>query len=270
MAQIFFNKSGRRPSAFATLGLIVMVLAAISLLVAWPVLGYLQKDYADPALLFDWRLKVLAVTQALVALGAVLTFMGILHGRMSIRVRMSYRVFLAIFIGALAAAPPVLLHWQQSNHPLHDISTDIGDPPHFELLAERAYDTDSEDAMAGGRLDFKYEDTHRAIYPAIKSIRVALTAEQALAAAGDAFETLGWSKANGILARNQIEATYENKRLFLLSRIVVRVRFNAAASASTLDFRALSPVGVSDYGMGEKSFQAFKRAFESAVAHRAE
>lgn len=252
------------------MGLIVMVLAGISLATAWPVLGYLQKGHADPALLFDWRLKVLAVTQGLVALGAILTFVGILHGRMSIRVRMSYRVFLAIFIGAIVAAPPVLLRWQQSNHPLHDISTDIGDPPHFELLAERAYDTDDEEAMAGGRLDFKYEDTHRAIYPSIKPITVPSPASEVLAAANTAVEALGWRKATGILTRNQLEATYENKRLFLRSIIVLRVRFNAAAGVSTLDFRALSPVGVSDYGMGEQSFKAFKQAFESAIAHRAE
>lgn len=252
------------------MGLIVMVLAGVSLAVAWPVLGYIQKDYPDPALLFDWRLKVLALTQALVSLGALLTFIGILHGRMSIRVRMSYRVFLAIFIGALVAAPPALLHWQQSNHPLHDISTDIGDPPHFELLAERSYDTGVEEAMVGGRLDFKYEDTHRAIYPAIKPLLVAVPEEQTLDAAKEVLARLGWIRATGTLAHNQIEATYENRGLFLRSQIVIRVRFNAAANVTVLDFRALSPVGVSDYGMGEKSFQAFKQTLESVVTQKAE
>jgi len=266
MAQIFFNKSGRRPSAFATLGLIVMLLAFLSLFVAWPVLGYFQLGSLYPESLFSWRLQLLSLTRIFLMIGAAFTIIGILHGRFSVRVRMSARAFMAVVVGGLIAAPLAYLEILGRDHPLHDLTTDIGDPPHFELLAERSYDTATEASMQGGRLDMAYEDTHHARYPSLQPVHFNLPAETLLVAAKEALAALGWQRPNGTLAQNQLEGTAKSPYLFLETRVVLRVRSTAAGERSVLDFRALSPVGVSDYGMGERRFQEFMTALNQQLA----
>ena len=156
MAQIFFTKSKRRPSAFATLGLVVVFLSLATLLGAGPVAGMFQPSSNEPEALLLWRLKLLELTRLLLMGGSFVTLIGILHGRFSSRVRTSWRGFVAVALAGLVALPLWAFTNAKNSAPiLHDITTNISDPPYFRHLPERSYDTSQPALMKGGRLDLE-------------------------------------------------------------------------------------------------------------------
>jgi hypothetical protein len=266
MAQIFFTKADRKPSAFATLGLIVMLMAAVCLLTAGPILGFFQLDAPEPTDIFDWRLRVFALTKIILALGSFFTIIGILHGRFSSRVRMSWRAFVAVLLAGLITAPIAYVHFAEKNAPIHDVSTNLDDPPYFRILAERSYETSAPELMAGGRLDMGYSLAHGSTYPFLVPIEVNLPAGTVAATAQAAAEQIGFNISASRITTRQIEASYRDPVLQLTSYIVIRVRPSVASSGSILDIRAVSRVGVSDYGINARLIEKFKDQFNELLA----
>lgn len=258
MSQIFFTKSKQRPSAFSTLGLMIVFLAAVTLLGAVPVLGFIQQSSTNPEEIYLWRFKLLELANLLLLGGSAVTLAGILHGRLSSRVRTSWRGFLAVALAIFVAAPLWLFDQVTDNTlPLHDITTNLEDPPYFMHLAERSYDTGRTEALQGGRLDMNYMLLHRQSFPDLKPLVMNARPEQSLEALQRAAARLGWKIENQSKQYLQLEASYIHPLLQLRSNIVMRLRPIAAGEQSTLDIRALSLLGVSDYGMNARLIRDF-------------
>jgi len=253
MTQIFFTKAGQRPSLFASLGLVVVILAGIALLLAGPILGYVQQASGTPEQVFQWRLKVYPLVGLLLLGGGGLTFIGILHGRFSSRVRTSWRGFLAVLLATSIALPLWFIDQAKRNTPqLHDIATDIADPPYFRHLRERSYLTDRAADFLGGRLDPDYATLHRTAYPDIASLQVNVSVPIVLETIEHLITLRGWTLENTDPAYGQIEASITDPWLQLRSIVVVRVRSSDAGTGSIVDIRAVSELGVSDFGMNAR------------------
>ena len=258
MAQIFFTKSERRPSAFATLGLVILFLAITTLTGAGPILGYFQQTSGIPEEVFLWRLKLLDLVTMLLLGGSAATLIGILHGRFSNRVRTSWRGFLAVVLAVAVAVPLWFFEQAKSKTaPLHDVTTDLADPPYFRKLEERSYDTSNPTSMMGGRLDLNYKQIHQAAYGEFSPLEVTASTKQTLNAVQRVAERLGWTVESVSQQYGQVEASYLSTLLQLRSNIVIRVRSVDTSTKTLLDIRAVSLLGVSDYGINARLLREF-------------
>ena len=133
---------------------------------------------------------------------------------------------------------------------IHDVSTDVDDPPQFIALA------DIRRACANG-VDYSglRADEHRRRYPDLQStdiIRPTLSIfNAALAAAGK----LGWAIAAAVESVGRIEATAITPLLRFKDDVVIRIRTNPASAR--LDVRSASRVGRSDLGANAKRLRIF-------------
>ena len=154
---------------------------------------------------------------------------------------------------AVAATLWVMASTAQSVPPIHDITTDIVDPPLFEaVLANRAPDDNSAD-YAGINAVGRFQES---AYPDIETVYlmepIPSVFERALTAARD----MGWDIVAIDEDRGRIEATATTFWFGFKDDVVIRIE--AAPSAATaLDIRSASRVGKSDIGANAARIQAF-------------
>jgi uncharacterized protein (DUF1499 family) len=151
----------------------------------------------------------------------------------------------------------VLGRLQNPVPPIHDITTDMADPPTFTSLdaAGNAYDAEEVGAQ------------QRAAYPDVQPIEVpgmpAAAFERALATAR---AMPGWEVVRSDPASGTVEATSTSRVFRFVDDISIRVR--PADQGARVDLRSRSRVGQSDLGANAARIQAFRAAFESGVASR--
>ena len=139
---------------------------------------------------------------------------------------------------------------------IHDISTDLLDPPVFrEAEAQRGPDANP--------LEIKTEtlDLQRAAYPDLATLVTPLTIESVYERALLVAEDMGWDIYYQNLGQGVIEAVDTTAIMAFKDDIVIRVRSNA--SGSLLDLRSVSRVGVSDLGANARRITEFLRRFEA-------
>ena len=168
----------------------------------------------------------------------------------------------AIFRNALPAIPGavLLLVAMQGRDvpPIHDITTDLQDPPLFEAApALRGDDTNS--------LELKPEvmEQQRDAYPDLRTITsprsYASSYNLALITARD----LGWEITREDPNAGFIEAVDTTAIMAFKDDVVIRVRTNA--EGSLVDLRSASRVGISDLGANAARIERFTEAFLKAA-----
>ena len=158
----------------------------------------------------------------------------------------------ALAIAAVAVAPPLMLLAKAKSVPaIHDISTDLADPPAFVALAlERKAAPNG--AEHGGS---KVADQQRRGYPDIKPLILAAPPAQAMQRAIDAARALGWHVATADAASGRLEATDTTLFFGFEDDVVVRIR--AEGTGSRVDVRSASRVGLSDLGANADRIRRF-------------
>jgi len=158
----------------------------------------------------------------------------------------------AAVIGAVAWFVP----WRQRQEasrvpPIHDITTDTGDPPAFVAVLP---------ARAGAANPAEYggpevaAQQHQA-YPDIRPLVVQASPEAAFAAALDAARGMGWAIVAADSAAGRIEATATTRWFGFKDDVVVRIR--PEGSGSRVDVRSVSRVGKSDVGANARRVRAY-------------
>lgn len=155
------------------------------------------------------------------------------------------------------AAPAFLGPWSMAHTagqvpPIHDISTDLADPPAFEVLAERRKPDDNPSAYPGGEI----AQQQRAAYGDIRPLRLEIPAAQALDEALAVARDMGWEIAAVDREAGRIEAVAVTPWWGFRDDVVIRVR--ASANGSRVDIRSASRVGVSDLGQNAQRIRAFQ------------
>jgi len=144
---------------------------------------------------------------------------------------------------------------------IHDVTTDLDDPPAFRRLEVRA--DNLETVPAEGRPDLealapeeRWKAIHREHYRDIAPIRVPWTVAETVERARALAVARGWEIAAVDPEAGTLEAVDTSLFFRFRDDVAVRVR-PAAGSGSIVDMRSISRVGVSDVGVNARRVRAF-------------
>lgn len=185
-------------------------------------------------------------------LGVIFAILAILAALLSARNK--HYTALLVSLGALVAANlafgvPYSWKVKAERYPrIHDISTDLDNPPKFIALApargERAAYPGA--AVAAQQLQ---------AYPDLKTLVLSIPRDGAFQSALDVAHEMGWAVIASVPAEGRIEATDTTKWFGFNDDIVIRIF--PAGERSLVDIRSASRVGISDVGTNAHRIRTF-------------
>jgi uncharacterized protein (DUF1499 family) len=139
--------------------------------------------------------------------------------------------------------------------PIHDISTDLANPPVFSHVPSLRADGDNSLA-----LDSKVMDMQKAHYTNLRPVTLEVGMAEAFAQAVLTAEDMGWEIVHSDAASGQIEAVVTT--LLFGFKDDVAIRMTAVDGGTQIDLRSVSRVGQSDLGANAARIQAFLDAIQ--------
>lgn len=166
----------------------------------------------------------------------------------------------AVVIGlATAAVPFGFVQKARSVPPIHDITTDMTNPPEFVAITPLRADAPNPVAYPG-------EETarqQREAYPGIRTLELdawpAIVFEHALETA----RAKGWEIVESSEAEGRIEATATTFWFGFKDDVVIRIR--GSNDGSAVDVRSKSRVGRSDVGANAARIEAYLEALQTRL-----
>lgn len=139
--------------------------------------------------------------------------------------------------------------------PIHDITTDVTDPPRFseavvEARGERSNALD---------IDSDVIEQQMAAYPDLETLVSETSIRETFQRSEQIARELGWEVVTADLNSGRIEAVDTTTVMGFKDDVVIRVRSNA--DGTMVDLRSVSRVGVSDMGANAERIRAFRDAF---------
>ena len=134
---------------------------------------------------------------------------------------------------------------------IHDISTDLTNPPQFASLSLRS------DNLAGVDTVENWRTIHSKGYPDLQSVTIAKPVAEVIARAETIARKLGWEVAVADPVTGHFEATVSVSYIRFQDDVVLRVVPTEDGAASIVDMRSVSRVGVSDLGVNAKRVRSF-------------
>ena len=161
----------------------------------------------------------------------------------------------ALCFALVAFVPPlILLENAKGTAPIHDITTDVFDPPLFHsLLAIRRMSPNGADY--GG---IEIAKQQQKAYPDIKSLIVKAPPNETVQKAIDAARSRGWYIVASDAPAGRVEATDTTTWFGFQDDVVVRVR--PEGTGSRVDVRSVSRIGTGDVGANAKRIREFLKA----------
>ena len=172
-------------------------------------------------------------------------------------VSLTSAVITVIFAAVAIVMPINMMNTAKSVPPIHDISTDLINPPEFVAVVPLRADAPNPVAYAG-------EETaaqQRKAYPELQSLEYNQTQLELVAATTKAMENLGWELVNSDVNNGIVEATDTTTWFGFKDDVVVRI--NDKGSKRVVDIRSKSRIGKSDLG---KNAQRIKTLIEELNA----
>jgi hypothetical protein len=145
---------------------------------------------------------------------------------------------------------------------IHDVSTDLADPPQFQSLVLR---TDNWDKIPGSddaemkllTPQQRWVAVHQKSYGDIRSVKISQPVVDVVTKAERLSKARGWDLALSLPAQGRLEATATTKLFRFKDDIVLRVRPTEDGKASIVDMRSVSRVGIGDMGTNAKRVREF-------------
>jgi uncharacterized protein (DUF1499 family) len=252
----------------------VLVRVAAVLCLATPAF-FLVAAFGVKYQVFSWEIGFHLLTMRvlpILALAALVAAIAALVLAFVVRPLRRWRV-----VGLLATAPLAVLTVYgvvasnaAQRPPIHDISTDLRNPPGFSplVIAERAMARDGNvlddlrsatvpAQVTSAAAGLKVSAVQQAAYPDIHPISTGADPSRALAAARGAAAKLGWSIDRVDNQAGVIEAREVGFWYGVVADIVVRV--SPANPGAVVDIRSVSRVGLSDLGANAARVRAFEQ-----------
>jgi hypothetical protein len=157
----------------------------------------------------------------------------------------------ALLLGLTAFALPYSWKLKAQSYPrIHDISTDLDNPPKFVAVVP----------LRQGSVE--YGGTTVAVqqlkaYPDLKTLVLSVPVQRAFPAALDTAHEMGWQIVAQVPGEGRIEATDTTFWFGFKDDIVIRIFPAGAGDRSLVDIRSVSRVGISDVGTNAKRIRAF-------------
>ena len=135
--------------------------------------------------------------------------------------------------------------------PIHDITTDIEDPPAYEV-AIRVRKPDDNSPFYPGRTAAEQQ---RAAYPEIVPLLLPVSPEQAFARSLEVAASLRWTVLDKDQQQGRVEAEARTLLFRFTDDIVIRVKPDPIGSR--VDIRSASRAGISDLGVNAGRIRQF-------------
>jgi uncharacterized protein (DUF1499 family) len=135
--------------------------------------------------------------------------------------------------------------------PIHDITTDLADPPAFEAVLPLRQDAPNPSEYGGDSIAAQ----QREAYPDLGPLTLDLPLDAAFRRAQEAARDMGWEIVDSDPARGRIEATATTPWFGFKDDVVVRVR--PEDGGSRVDVRSVSRVGRSDVGTNARRIREY-------------
>lgn len=134
---------------------------------------------------------------------------------------------------------------------IHDITTNLANPPAFRTLTLRP------DNLAGVGTVAEWQRIHAEAYGDIQPLTIAAPPAEVLAKAEQLARERGWTMASVDRATGQIEATDSVSYIRFYDDIAIRVTPGTEGTSSIVDMRSVSRIGVSDLGVNARRIRSF-------------
>jgi len=164
-------------------------------------------------------------------------------------------------LAAVASIPVGYLRTAGRVPPIHDITTDLTDPPRFVAVLPLRRGAPNSAEYAGPALAAQ----QRAGYPDLGPARVPAPPDRALTRAAEVARSLGWEIVAIAPEDGRLEATDRTRWFGFRDDVVVRVRPDGAGSR--VDVRSVSRVGRSDLGTNARRIKHFLETLQDSLAH---
>ncbi len=164
---------------------------------------------------------------------------------------LGFLVFWIPYVVAIATLPAI-----------HDITTDLADPPQFTALTLRDDNWDNipgadDSDMRGMNPRQRWATVHQDAYPDIRSVRIDQPVAVVIEKAKRLAEDRGWEIVSVEPASGNLEATDTISLFRFKDDIVIRARSAENGASSIIDMRSVSRVGVHDIGANAKRVRRF-------------
>ncbi len=155
--------------------------------------------------------------------------------------------------GAVLVAIGPWIHRGVHFPPIHDITTDLANPPAFATLPLR------KDNLAGVDSVDKWRALHKAAYGDITPIKVNLAPPEVIALAIKQANARGWVIAapTSAATADRLEATATESPFKFKDDIIIVATAMPDGTSSLVNMRSVSRVGASDFGVNAKRIRGF-------------
>ncbi len=145
--------------------------------------------------------------------------------------------------------------------PIHDVTTDLDNPPAFAVLNPRGGEEErvvpardeSMEALSPGE---RWRTYHKAAYGDLGTLQLNLPAVDATELAAEAAGEMGWEIAAADPAAGRVEATDTTAWFGFKDDVVIRI-VAADPGVSRIDVRSVSRVGISDLGVNAARIRSY-------------
>lgn len=145
---------------------------------------------------------------------------------------------------------------------IHDVSTDLADPPVFQTLQMRSDNLDNvpgadDEEMRGLTPQQRWAVVHQKSYGDIRSVRINEPVPLVIAKAERLAKDRDWDVVVSVPEEGRMEATATSAFFRFKDDVVLRVRPTDTGEGSIVDMRSVSRVGQSDLGVNAKRVRSF-------------
>ena len=168
---------------------------------------------------------------------------------------------MALLLSTIAIAIPLsMLNKGKSVPPIHDISTDLVNPPEFVAIAPLRADAPNPVEYAG----VEVATQQRAAYPELQTLHYPQSKSELVEATKQVIDHLGWQLVNIDADQGIVEATDRTMWFGFKDDVIVRITDNG--SERLVDIRSKSRVGGSDLGKNAERIHGFIEELDSILA----
>jgi uncharacterized protein (DUF1499 family) len=235
----------RRFSRIAVIGFIAAFVALSMVAGAGPAYRLMLVDLSSAFALLRWG----AWTGLCVILIAVV---GAWMARPGTRSRGFVLALAGVVMGAAAFGVPfTMLQGAKKSPPIHDITTDVANPPRFVAIIPLRIGSANTVEYQGESIS----QQQRKAYPDIQPVTIAEPPDAAFKRALDAARDIGWHIVAAVSDEKRIEATDTTIWFGFKDDIVVRI--TPTDGGSRIDVRSVSRLGRGDLGKNAARIRAY-------------
>ncbi len=189
--------------------------------------------------------------------GLILIILQLIVARKTVQPGRTTLYALLAFTGVLL--PVNMMVKSYTSPAIHDISTDVTNPPRFAAIASLRDDTDNPVIYEGSDLTRQQLDA----YPEIQTVKLPHPVDDVFTASKQAVAALGWTVVHANASSYVVEATTTS--LWFGFKDDVIVRLTADNNHTLVDVRSQSRIGNSDLGRNAEHIIKFMEALRTQL-----